>query len=147
HELKIKVEETDQVNDYLSNLISSTDIATVFVDRELRIKWFTPRATDIFSMLAVDAGRPLLDITHRLKYHGMAEDAMSVFETLKGIEREVASSDDRWYIVRILPYRSNVDQIGGIVLTFIDITSRREAEQELRLSEERMRLVTESTHD
>ncbi|MCQ9186981.1 PAS domain-containing protein, partial [Streptomyces sp. IBSBF 2953] len=71
----------------------------------------------------------------------------SVFETLKGIEREVASSDDRWYIVRILPYRSNVDQIGGIVLTFIDITSRREAEQELRLSEERMRLVTESTHD
>lgn len=147
HELKIKVEETDQVNDYLSNLISSTDIATVFVDRELRIKWFTPRATDIFSMRAVDAGRPLMDITHRLKYDGMTEDAMSVFETLKGIEREVASSDDCWYILRILPYRSNVDQIGGIVLTFIDITSRREAEQELRLSEERMRLVTESTHD
>ncbi|VEF10834.1 methylesterase, CheB family/methyltransferase, CheR family/sensor histidine kinase/response regulator [Pseudomonas fluorescens] len=147
HELKIKVEETDQVNDYLSNLISSTDIATVFVDRELRIKWFTPRATSIFSMLAVDAGRPLMDITHRLEYDGMAEDAMSVFETLKGIEREIASSDGRWYIVRILPYRSNADQIGGIVLTFIDITSRREAEQELRLSEERMRLVTESTHD
>ena len=147
HELKIKVEETDQVNDYLSNLISSTDIATVFVDRELRIKWFTPRATDIFSMLAVDTGRPLMDITHRLKYDGIAEDAILVFETLKGIEREIASSEGRWYIVRILPYRSNVDQIGGIVLTFIDITSRREAEQELRLSEERMRLVTESTHD
>jgi two-component system CheB/CheR fusion protein len=147
HELKIKVEETDQVNDYLSNLISSTDIATVFVDRELKIKWFTPRATDIFSMLAVDAGRPLMNITHRLEYDDLIDDAMSVFESLKGIEREVASSDDRWYIVRVLPYRSNVDQIGGIVLTFVDITSRRAAEQELRLSEARMRLVAESTHD
>ncbi len=147
HELKIKVEETDQVNDYLSNLISSTDIATIFVNRELQIKWFTPRATDIFSMLAVDVGRPLMDITHRLKYDEMINDARSVLESLKGIEREIASSDNRWYIVRILPYRSSADQIGGIVLTFVDITSRREAEQELRLSEERMRLVAESTHD
>lgn len=147
HELKMKVEETDQVNDYLSNLIGSTDIATIFVDRDLRIKWFTPRATDIFSMLAVDAGRPLMDITHRLKYDEMIDDAMKVFESLKGIEREIVSNHGRWYIARVLPYRSNVDQIGGIVLTFIDITSRREAEQELRLSEERMRLVTDSTHD
>ncbi|MCF5551170.1 PAS domain S-box protein [Pseudomonas syringae] len=147
HELKIKVEETDQVNDYLSNLISSTDIATIFVDRELRIKWFTPRATDIFNMRAVDAGRPLMDITHRLKYDEMIDDAMSVFGSLKSIEREIANASGGWYIVRVLPFRSNVDQIGGIVLTFVDITSRREAEQELRLSEERMRLVTEGTHD
>ena len=147
HELKIKVEETDQANDYLSNLISATDIATVFVDRELRITWFTPRATDIFSVLAVDAGRPLMDITHRLDYDQMIEDAMEVFKTLKGIEREVVGANGHWYIARVLPYRSHIDQIGGIVLTFIDITSRREAEDELRLSEERMRLVTESTHD
>jgi two-component system CheB/CheR fusion protein len=147
HELKIKVEETDQANDYLSNLISSTDIATVFVDRELRIKWFTPRATDIFNVLAVDAGRPLMDITHRLLYDELVADSVKVFESLKGIEREVASSNGHWYIARVLPYRSNVDQIGGIVLTFVNITSRREAEEDLRLSEERMRLVTESTHD
>jgi two-component system CheB/CheR fusion protein len=147
HELKIKVEETDQVNDYLSNLISSTDIATIFVDRDLRIKWFTPRATDIFNMLAVDVGRPLMDITHRLRYDEMIDDAMKVFDSLKGIEREIAGSDGRWYISRVLPYRSSIHQIGGIVLTFIDITSRRDAEEELRLSEERMRLVTESTHD
>lgn len=147
HELKIKVEETDEVNDYLSNLISSTDIATVFVDRDLRIKWFTPCATGIFNMLAVDVGRPLMDITHRLEYDEMIGDARAVFDSLKGVEREIGSSDGHWYIVRVLPYRSNVDQIGGIVLTFVDITSRRKAEQELRLSEERMRLVAESTHD
>jgi two-component system CheB/CheR fusion protein len=146
-ELKAKVEETDKVNDYLTNLIASTEIATVFVDRNMRIRWFTPRATEIFSMLPVDTGRSLMDITHRLDYSEMAEDAATVFESLNMIEREVYSSDQRWYIARLLPYRSSEDHIDGTVLTFIDITKRRTAEAELRISEERMRLVAESTHD
>ncbi|MFJ3372031.1 CheR family methyltransferase [Pseudomonas sp. NPDC086251] len=146
-ELKTKVEETDKINDYLTNLIASTDIATVFVDRSMRIKWFTPRATDIFSMLPVDTGRSLLDITHRLHYDNLAGDAALVFESLNMIEREVSSTDNRWYIARLLPYRSSEDHIDGTVLTFIDITKRRAAEEELRLGEERMRLVAESTRD
>lgn len=140
YELKTKVEETDKINDYLTNLIASTDIATVFVDRSMRIKWFTPRATDIFSMLPVDTGRSLLDITHRLHYEDLPGDAASVFETLNIIEHEVSSTDNRWYIVRLLPYRSSEDHIDGTVLTFIDITQRRLAEDELRHNEERMRL-------
>jgi two-component system CheB/CheR fusion protein len=146
-ELKTKVEETDKINDYLTNLIASTDIATVFVDRSMRIKWFTPRATDIFSMLPVDTGRSLLDITHRLDYENLAGDAVLVFESLNMIEREVSSTDNRWYIARLLPYRSSEDHIDGTVLTFIDITKRRAAEEELRKGEERMRLVAESTRD
>jgi len=146
-ELKTKVEETDKINDYLTNLIASTDIATVFVDRSMRIKWFTPRATDIFSMLPVDTGRSLLDITHRLDYENLAGDAALVFESLNMIEREVSSTDNRWYIARLLPYRSAEDHIDGTVLTFIDITKRRAAEEELRKGEERMRLVAESTRD
>ena len=147
YELKTKVEETDKVNDYLANLIASTDIATVFVDRNMHIRWFTPRAKEIFSMLPVDTGRSLLDITHRLDYPELAEDASSVFETLTVLEREVSSKDGRWYIARVLPYRSSEDHIDGTVLTFIDITKRREAEEDLRLGQERMRLVAESTHD
>ncbi|WP_285433840.1 CheR family methyltransferase [Pseudomonas sp. fls2-241-R2A-110] len=147
YELKTKVEETDKINDYLTNLIASTDIATVFVDRSMRIKWFTPRATDIFSMLPVDTGRSLLDITHRLQYDDLAKDAALVFESLNMIEREISSTDNRWYIARLLPYRSSEDHIDGTVLTFIDITKRRAAEEELRLGEERMRLVAESTRD
>jgi two-component system CheB/CheR fusion protein len=147
YELKTKVEETDKINDYLTNLIASTDIATVFVDRSMRIRWFTPRATEIFSMLPVDTGRSLLDITHRLDYSDVASDAAQVFESLNMIEREVSSTDGRWYIARLLPYRSSEDHIDGTVLTFIDITSRRAAEEELRLGEERMRLVAESTRD
>ncbi|MFT0867903.1 CheR family methyltransferase [Pseudomonas sp. CAM1A] len=147
YELKSKVEETDKINDYLANLIASTDIATVFVDRNMHIRWFTPRAKDIFSMLPVDTGRSLLDITHRLEYSQLADDATTVYESLTMMEREVRSSDNRWYIARLLPYRSSEDHIDGTVLTFIDITKRREAEEDLRLGQERMRLVAESTHD
>ncbi len=147
YELKSKVEETDKINDYLANLIASTDIATVFVDRNMHIRWFTPRAKDIFSMLPVDTGRSLLDITHRLDYPQLADDATAVYESLTMMEREVSSSDQRWYIARLLPYRSSEDHIDGTVLTFIDITKRREAEEDLRLGQERMRLVAESTQD
>jgi two-component system CheB/CheR fusion protein len=147
HELKNKVDETDKINDYLTNLIASTNIATVFIDRNMRIRWFTPTATEIFNMLPVDTGRSLLDITHRLEYEGMATDAVTVFESLNMIEREVRSNDQRWYIARLLPYRSSEDHIDGTVLTFIDITQRRAVEEALRLGEERMRMVAESTHD
>ncbi|AIR91019.1 CheR family methyltransferase [Pseudomonas cremoricolorata] len=147
YELKTKVEETDKVNDYLSNLIASTDIATVFVDRNLHIRWFTPRATDIFSMLPVDTGRSLLDITHRLEYPELADDARAVVEREATIEREVGGRNQRWYLARLLPYRSSEQHIDGTVLTFIDISQSRAAEESLRLGEERMRLVAESTHD
>ncbi|MBK5001856.1 response regulator [Pseudomonas sp. S31] len=147
YELKTKVEETDKVNDYLSNLIASTDIATVFVDRNLHIRWFTPRATDLFNMLPVDTGRSLLDITHRLVYPELAEDARAVVQGQAIVEREVSTSSQRWYLARLLPYRSSEKHIDGTVLTFIDISKSRAAEERVRLGEERMRLVAESTHD
>ncbi|MBC3463960.1 CheR family methyltransferase [Pseudomonas sp. RW10S2] len=147
YELKTKVEETDKVNDYLSNLIASTDIATVFVDRNLCIRWFTPRAADIFSMLPVDTGRSLLDITHRLDYPGLADDARAVVERETTIEREVVGHNQHWYLARLLPYRASERNVDGTVLTFIDISQSRAAEERLRQGEERMRLVAESTHD
>ncbi|WP_448681149.1 CheR family methyltransferase [Pseudomonas nicosulfuronedens] len=146
-ELKTKVEETGKINDDLQNLIASTDIATVFVDRAMRIKSFTPRAAAIFSIIASDTGRSLLDITHRLIYPDLATDAGQAFESLRTIEREVASKDDRWYIVRMLPYRTTENVIDGAVLTFIDITQRRVAEEKMRESEERLRQAAESTQD
>jgi two-component system CheB/CheR fusion protein len=146
-ELTSKVDETDQINDYLSNLITSTNIATVFVDRSMHIKWFTPKATEIFNLRQADMGRPLQDITHRLDYDSLTEDATSVFESLSAVEREVISNDGRCYLLRLLPYRSSEDHIDGTVLTFIDITQRRHAEDKLRASEERVRLIAENTHD
>lgn len=147
YELKVKVEETGKANDDLNNLIASTDIATIFVDSALRIKRFTPRAADLFSIIASDIGRSLLDLTHKLDYDGLAEDVSATFDTLRLVEREVRSNDGRYYIVRLLPYRTNEDRIEGAVMTFFDITARRQAEEQARASEARMRLVAESAND
>lgn len=116
HELKSKVEETGKINDDLQNLIASTNIGTVFVDGNLRIKRFTPRATEIFSIIPTDVGRSLLDITHRLNYDHLSEDVAETFESLRMIERDVRSSDGHWYIARIVPYRTTEDRIEGAVL-------------------------------
>lgn len=138
YELKNKVEETDKVNDYLSNLIACTEIATVFVDRNLHIRWFTPRATDLFNMLPVDTGRSLLDITHRLDYPALADDARAVAQGENIIERKIAGQGDHWYLARLLPYRSSEQKIDGTVLTFIDISSSHAAEERVRQGEERL---------
>ena len=147
YELKVKVEETGKANDDLNNLIASTDIATIFVDSGLRIKRFTPRAADLFSIISSDIGRSLLDLTHKLDYDGLAEDVSATFDTLRLVEREVRSSEGRYYIVRLLPYRTTEDRIEGAVMTFFDITARRKAEEQARASEARMRLVAESAND
>ncbi|SOY63842.1 Putative chemotaxis methyltransferase protein; contains Methylesterase domain (CheB), Methylase of chemotaxis methyl-accepting proteins domain (CheR), signal transduction histidine domain (NitrB), signal receiver (Rec) domain [Cupriavidus taiwanensis] len=146
-ELKAKVEETGKINDDLQNLITANDIGTVFVDRSMCIKRFTPRATDVFSIIPSDIGRSLLDITHRLEYDKLADDAAEAFDSLRLIEREVRSNDGRWYLARFLPYRTTEDRIDGAVLSFIDITSRRAAEERLREGEKRMNIVAESTRD
>lgn len=145
YELKMKVDETSKINDDLQNLISSTDIATLFVDRKMLIQRFTPRVREIFNVIGNDAGRSLLDITHRLDYPNLIEDATSAFEQLHLIEREVASLDgSRWYLARFLPYRTQDDRIQGAVLTFIDITDRRLAEERMRCGEAHLRLLTQS---
>lgn len=146
YELKTKVDETSKINDDLQNLISSTDIATLFVDRRMRIKWFTPRAQDIFNVIDNDAGRSLMDITHHLDYPRLHEDAIQAFEALHLVEREICSRDgERWYLARFLPYRTLDDRIQGAVLTFIDITDRRRAEEQVRSGEAHMRLLAQST--
>lgn len=143
-ELKSKVDETSKINDDLQNLISSTDIATLFVDRHMRIKWFTPRAQDIFNVIGSDAGRSLLDITHRLDYPTLYSDASEAFGELQLVEREVRSHEDKWYMARFLPYRTTDDRIQGAVLTFIDITARRNAEERVRAGEAHMKLLSQS---
>jgi two-component system, chemotaxis family, CheB/CheR fusion protein len=147
HELKCKVDELTQSNDDLQNLIVSTDLATIFVDGRLHIKRFTPRAAELFNIIPTDIGRSLLDITHRLDYRDLAKDAQRVFDSLTQVEREVRSIDGRYFIARLLPYRTAEHRIDGALLTFFDISGRRRAEEDLRIGEERMRLVVQSTQD
>jgi two-component system CheB/CheR fusion protein len=146
-ELKSKVDETTKANDDLQNFLAATEIATVFVDRNNCIKRYSKPALKLFSLIATDIDRPLPDITHRLDYPQMQEDIVRVFETLQPQEREVRSLANEWFIARFLPYRTAADRIDGIVLTFVNISRRKAAEEKLRESERRMRLIAASTRD
>ncbi|WP_317171791.1 CheR family methyltransferase [Spirosoma validum] len=128
-EMKIKLEEISLASNNLQNLINATDIATLFLDRSLRVNLFTPATRTIFNLIATDTGRPLSDITSRLDYLQLQVDAEAVLATLQPIEREVRSTDGRVYMGRIFPYRTSDDRINGLVLTFVDITQRKKAEE------------------
>ncbi len=146
-ELQARVEDTAKANDDLQNIIVSTGIATVFVDKKIQVKRFTPSATRIFKLIDADIGRSLFDITHSLRHPALAEDVKKAFETLKLIERELQSQDGQWYLMRLLPYRTADDRIDGAVLTLIDVTARHEAEEQARIGEQRLRLAAQSTND
>jgi two-component system CheB/CheR fusion protein len=129
-ELKQKIDELAITNSDLQNLIISTDLATIFVDRNLSIKFYTPRAREIFNLIQFDVGRSLADITHKLDYEGMLADVERVLDESSKAEREVRSSDGRWYVAQLIPYKLLGDRTDGVILTFTDFTKRKLAEDE-----------------
>lgn len=143
-ELKVKVEEGSLISNNLQNLINSTDIATLFLDRSLRVNLFTPATRHIFNLILADFGRPLTDITNQLAYTHLQADAEAVLSSLQPIEREVVTTDGRVFIMRVLPYRTAEDRINGVVLTFVDITDRKAIEEALRESETKYRTLFDS---
>ncbi|MBX7223835.1 MAG: PAS domain-containing protein [Blastocatellia bacterium] len=141
HELKDKVDEISRTNSDLQNLMSSTDIGTMFLDRGLRIKRYTPSLQRLFNIIPTDVGRPLEHLTHKLEYEELISDATEVMRTLKPSEREIYDRNQCCYLARILPYRTIDDKIEGVVLTFIDINERIRAEANLRQSEESLKIA------
>lgn len=129
-EFRNKNEQLGELNSDLGNLIDSTGIATIFLDRELRVRIFTPGVAAVFHLLPNDAGRPLADLAHKLDYTGLSQDAREVLRTLVRSDREVSATDGRWWLARISPYRSVEDRIDGVVLSLLDITDRKRAEQD-----------------
>lgn len=138
-ELKLKLETVSRANSDLQNLMAATDFATLFLDAGLRIKRFTPRITELFSITPNDIGRPITDFTHQLDYEGIPSDTREVLDNLAPIEREIRSRKGDWYLVRFRPYRTVDDKIDGVVATFINVTERRQMEDALRKSEELLR--------
>lgn len=146
-ELKDKIEESARTFSDLQNLMSSTDIASIFLDRNLRIKRFTPRIVDIFNITERDIGRPLEHFTNNLEYENLTADAEEVLSRLKTIEREIRNSKNWTFLARLLPYRTPDDRIEGVVLNFLDITERKHIERALNQSEGRLRTILESAKD
>lgn len=128
-ELQSKVEDLSQTSDDMQNLLNSTDIATLFLDNDLCIKRFTPQATRVIKLIPPDVGRPIGDLVTNLVYDDLETDAWEVLRTLSFKEVEVASADGAWYLMRILPYRTAVNVIDGLVLTFLDISNQKLAQK------------------
>ncbi len=143
-ELERKIEELGQTNDDLQNLLSSSEIATIFLNRQLQVKRFTPRLADLFNLIDSDIGRPLRHLTGKISYPELEQDAETVLDTLTPIERELSSVDGKkHFMMRMLPYRTAEDQIDGVVVTFINITSRLLAEE----NRARLATIVEATND
>ena len=133
NELKSQLESLSRAHSDLQNLIATTDVGTLFLDSALRIKMFTPRITEFFSIVPSDQGRAIGDFTQRFEYNDLEKDARRVIETLAPVEQEIrSSSTGRWYLMRLRPYRTVEDKIDGVVASFLDITRRRESEESVK---------------
>ncbi len=138
-ELKLKLDTISRAHSDLQNLMAATDVGTLFVDPDLRIKRFTERVTDLFSITPADEDRPITDFAHRLEYDGLVNDMRGVLSDLAPVHREIRSRGGRWYDVRMRSYRTVDNKIDGVVITFLDVTERRQTQEALRQSEQQLK--------
>jgi len=138
-ELQSKVSDYARANDDMKNLLNSTEIATLFLDKELNIRRFTDQVTKVFKLRIADVGRPFTDLVTDLQYPEIDAHARQVIKTLTTVETSIATKDGRWFKVRIMPYRTIDDRIDGLVMTFNDITIAKKLEIELQEANDALR--------
>ena len=131
-ELQNKIDELSMINDDMTNLFNSTEIATIFVDNDLKIRRFTDEATKIIKLIKSDVGRSLGDIVSSLNYPDLVEDIQKVIEKLVYKEKEVINVNGMWYKVRIMPYKTSKNIIDGATITFIDISNMKNTQEKLQ---------------
>ncbi len=136
NELSCKVESLAHAEDDMRNLLNNTDLAVIYVDDNLRVKRYTEKARTLINLRDTDIGRPLEDFNTRLEYQGLLDDCRSVLNTLVRKETEVSSETGTWHLMRILPYRTSENVIGGVVVTFVDISRLKKAENRAVSAEE-----------
>ena len=134
NELSIKIDELDHANADLNNLFQSTQIATIFLDRNLVVRSFTPAVTKLFNLIASDRGRPLTDIASRIDYPDLEQDMRRVSGGGEVAERSVSvAGSNGYYLARVLPYRGPNNHLDGVVLTFVDVTNIAAAEEQQKV--------------
>lgn len=136
-ELKAKIEELKRANSDLENLMEATDIATLFLDRELCLQRYTPKATQLFNIIPADIGRPFAHISHKIDHGALPGLAKQVLDSLEKVEEEVPSHDGRWFLLEMRPYRTVEDKIDGVIVTLVEITAQVEAERQQRVTAKR----------
>ncbi len=131
NELQSKIADYVAANNDMKNLLNSTDIATLFLDKDLNIRRFTEQTTNLFKLRQTDIGRPFTEIVNKLNYPEITDHAHEVLRTLVFKETEITTNDQQWFTIRIMPYRTVDDRINGLVITFIDNTQQKMALNDL----------------
>jgi len=145
NELNGKVIELSEASNDMENLLNSTNIATLFLDKDLKVRRFTNEILNIFKLIVTDVGRPITDLVSSLIYPRLADDAKKVLHSLIFHEEEVTTLDGRWYNIRIMPYRTQDNVIDGVVITFTDNTLNAKFIIDMAESESRFRLLFENS--
>ncbi len=143
-QLQLKVADLENRNADIANLLSSSQIATICLDRKFRIKWFSPNTKPIGNIIAGDIGRPITDFSAAGLGDHLVEDARSVLATMESKQRELVAPDGHWYLRRVVPYRSDNEHVGGVVLTYADIS---EAKHTAQVAAEALRAMATSLED
>jgi two-component system CheB/CheR fusion protein len=135
-QLQQKIDDERRMSDDLNNLLSSSGIATLFLDTDFKIMRFTPATRELFNLISKDIGRPFSDITGKVKDPGLLKDAEAVLETLVSVECEVESDDGRWFVRRLLPYRTQSGKIDGVAVTFSEVSELKALQRETATARE-----------
>jgi len=144
HELQAKVDELSRSTNDMKNLLNSTDIATLFLDGDLRVRRFTTATARIIKLIPSDIGRLITDLVSDLDYPGLVNDAREVLRTLVFKETQAGTRDRRYYAIRIMPYRTQENVIDGVVITFTDASTRRALEIAVSEQADQLRQLLES---
>jgi two-component system CheB/CheR fusion protein len=131
-ELQSKLDDLALAQSDMQNLLNSTDIATLFLDKDLNVRRFTEQIARVVHLRGADVGRPLSELATTLLYPDMHTDVKETLRTLAFSEKQIATSDGLWFTVRIMPYRTLANVIEGVVITFVDITVAKQLESRLR---------------
>lgn len=143
-QLQHKIGELESATNDLNNLLIGSETATLFLDDQFCVKWFSPASRELFELVSTDIGRPIAHFAQKFADDKLLEDAETVLKKLVPSEVEVPSDAGHWYLRRMQPYRTQDNRIAGVVITFIDITLRKQEEQALRRSERRLQELIEA---
>jgi len=143
NQLHDKVEELEGTTNDLTNLLASTDMATLFLDNDLRIRRFTPATSRLMNILDTDIGRPVVDLAPRVNDLHLVDDAREVLDQLAPVEKEVRNGGKRWFLRRVMPFRTSENKIEGVVVTFSDITKTKQAAQTLESRERQQAVIAQ----
>ena len=140
-EYQSKIQELGALNADIDNLLRSTDLGTIFLDRELRIRKFTPAATTFIHLLEQDIGRPLAHCAYTFAQIDLASDAAQVLRSSQPLEKEVATHAGAWFLLRILPFLTAAGMCEGVVLTGVDITRLKNAQEAVNQSQAQLQHI------